>query len=55
MEKLILKFKWNCKGLQIVKTILKKNKAGGLSLFYFKTYYKAIVIKVVWYRPKESI
>ena len=31
MEKLILTFKWNFKGRQITKTILKKNKNGELT------------------------
>lgn len=33
----ILKFIWNLKGAQIAKTILKKNKIGGLSIPGFKT------------------
>lgn len=52
MEELILKCSWNCKGPQIVNTILKKkNKAGGLTLPDFKTYYKATtkVIRTVLY------
>ena len=45
MEKPILKFIWNCNGLQTAKAIFKKrNKVGGLTLTDFKTFNKAIVI-----------
>ena len=27
----------------------KKNKVGGFRLFYFKIYYKKVVIRIVWY------
>ena len=40
IDKLSLKFTWNCKGLRMGKTTLKKNKVGGLTLHDFKTYLK---------------
>ena len=43
IEKSILKFIWNLKGSQ---TFMKK-KVGSLRFLDFKTYYKAIVIKIV--------
>jgi hypothetical protein len=40
-NKLSLRFTWTCKGLRRVKTILKKNKVGGLSLSDNRVCYKA--------------
>lgn len=45
IKKSIVKFIWNLRGPQIVKTILKINKVRHLTLPDFKTYYKSIVIK----------
>lgn len=46
---------WNFKGSQIVKTILEKNKAGGLTRPNLKTYYKAIVTKTLWHQHKDKM
>ena len=55
LEQVVFRFLWKHDRSQVTQTILtKKNKAEGIMRPDFKLYYKATVIKTVWYRHKNK-
>ena len=53
LEQIISQFVWKYKKLEAKVILRKKNGTGGINLPDFRLYYKATVIKTVWYCLKD--